>query len=448
MNTVGHISHGLWRHEGNTRERYTDLGFWQDQASLLEEGLFDAVFLADVLGTYDGYRGGPETALREAVQVPNNDPLMVIPAMAAVTAHLGFVATFSTTYEPPFAFARRASTLDHLTKGRFGWNVVTSYLPGAARNFGLDDQLDHAQRYARAHEYLDVLYKLWEGSWDDGAVVRDGERGIYTDPAMVRAINHIGEYFRVAGPHLSEPSPQRTPLLYQAGSSETGRAFAARHAEAVFVGGSSLADFEGTISDIRSRAEQNGRGADAVRTLGSAVLIAGATRADAQRKAERYQSLASAEGYLAHAGGGSGIDLAAHPPGAVLADIAASNAGTTDAATSARYAPGRTVGDALAEVTRFDRGPFFAVGTGEEIADEIEGWVAATGIDGFNLRQFVSPGTVEDFVQYVVPELQKRGLYRTAYPDGTLRERLFPGSGPRLPADHPGARYRGGAGLA
>jgi FMN-dependent oxidoreductase (nitrilotriacetate monooxygenase family) len=445
MNTVGHISHGMWVHPQNTRHRYTDLEFWTENAKLLEAALFDTVFLADVVGTYDGYRGGPETAIREAVQIPNNDPLLVIPAMAAVTRHLGFVATFSTTYEPPFAFARRASTLDHLTKGRFGWNVVTSYLPGAARNFGLDDELDHAQRYDRADEYLRVLYKLWEGSWDDGAVVRGVAGRVYTDPAKVRAIDHIGRYFRVAGPHLSEPSPQRTPVIYQAGSSATGRAFAARHAEAVFVGGSSLEDFRSTIADIHHRASENGRAPGAVKTLGSAVIIAGSTQEAAERKAREYEALASAEGYLAHAGGGSGIDLAAYPAQTRIADIP--TVAGRDAATSARYAPGETVGEALRQVTRFDRGPFYAVGTGVQIADAIEGWVAATGIDGFNLRQFLTPGTLEDFLEHVVPELQRRGLYRTGYEQGTLRERLFGPGRATLPPEHPGARYRGGAGL-
>ncbi|PRY70419.1 FMN-dependent oxidoreductase (nitrilotriacetate monooxygenase family) [Glaciihabitans tibetensis] len=447
MNTVGHISHGMWRSPQSTRHRYTDLEFWQERAALAEAGLFDTIFLADVIGAYDGYRGGPETALREAVQIPNNDPLLVIPAMAAVTKHLGFVATFSTTYEPPFTFARRASTLDHLTKGRFGWNVVTSYLPNAARNFGLDDELDHAQRYARAHEYLDVLYKLWEGSWDDDAVVRDAAAGVYTDPGKVRRIDHSGEYFRVAGPHLSEPSLQRTPVIFQAGSSATGRAVAAKHAEVVFVGGSSIEDFAASIADIHRGAEAAGRGPGAVRTLGSAVLIPGKTRAHAEAKAAQYQRLSSAEGYLAHAGGGSGIDLAAYPPETLISEIIASGLVGHDAATAARYTPGTTVADALRETTRFDRGPFFALGTGEEIADAIEGWVRETGIDGFNLRQFVTPGTLEDFVEYVVPELQKRGLYRTEYAHSTLRENLFGAGHPRLPEGHHGARYRGGQNL-
>jgi FMN-dependent oxidoreductase (nitrilotriacetate monooxygenase family) len=442
MNTVGHISQGLWRHPGNAREKYTDLEFWQAQARLLEEGLFDTVFLADVVGAYDGYRDSAETAIREAVQIPNNDPLLVIPAMAAVTDHLGFVATFSTTYEPPFTFARRASTLDHLTKGRFGWNVVTSYLPNAARNFGLDDELSHEQRYDRAHEYMDVVYKLWEGSWEDGAVVRDRERGVYTDPARVHAIDHVGEYFRVAGPHLSEPSPQRTPVLFQAGSSPTGRAFAARHAEVVFVGGATTADFASSMADIHRLAEEGGRGPQAVKTLGSAVLIAGKTHGEAQRRADEYLRMSSAEGYLAYAGGGSGIDLASYPPETLIADIIAAGEGTKDAATMSRHAPGATVGDALREVVRFDRGPFYAVGTGDEIADAIEGWVHDTGIDGFNLRQFTTPGTIENFIEFVVPALQKRGLYRTSYEPGTLRERFFGQGSARLPDTHPAANYR------
>ena len=225
MNCAGHISHGLWVHPDNNRHRFNDLEFWTELAKLLEYGAFDAVFLADVIGAYDGFLGGPETALREAVQIPNNDPLLVIPAMAAVTRGLGFAATFSVTYEPPFAFARRMSTLDHLTRGRVAWNVVTSYLPNAARNFGLADEIDHDHRYEIADEYMDVCYKLWEGSWDDDAVIQDREHRVYTDPAKVRHINHEGTYYRVAGPHLSQPSPQRTPVIYQAGSSDAGRGF-------------------------------------------------------------------------------------------------------------------------------------------------------------------------------------------------------------------------------
>ncbi|WP_026550112.1 LLM class flavin-dependent oxidoreductase [Arthrobacter sp. Br18] len=448
MNCVGHISHGLWVHPENNRHRFNDLDFWVEQAKLLEAGLFDTVFLADVVGAYDGYRAGPETALREAVQIPSNDPLLVIPAMAAATKHLGFAATFSTTYEPPFAFARRASTLDHLTKGRFGWNIVTSYLPNAARNFGLPDEVEHDRRYEIADEYLDVLYKLWEGSWDDDAVVQDREHRVYTDPTKVRYINHRGPHFSVAGPHLSQPSLQRTPVLFQVGSSVAGKAFAAKHAEAVFVGGTDLAAYRDNVADLRRLAEENGRSRHHIKAFAGAVVIVGRTHKDALRKAEEFRKLSSAEGYLAHQGG-SGVDLAAYHPSELVEDILArENRPGRDRQPSNRRLPaGTTVGQALERVTRFDRGPFFAVGTVVEVVNEIERWVRETDLDGFNLRQFLTPGTAEDFVEHVLPELQRRGLYRTSYEEGTLRERLFGAGNSRLFESHPGARYRGGANL-
>jgi FMN-dependent oxidoreductase (nitrilotriacetate monooxygenase family) len=448
MNTVGHISHGLWVHPENNRHRFNDLDFWIEEAKLLEEGLFDSVFLADVVGAYDGYRAGPETALREGVQIPSNDPLLVIPAMAAVTKHLGFAATFSTTYEPPFAFARRASTLDHLTKGRFGWNIVTSYLPNAARNFGLDDEIAHDDRYAIADEYLDVLYKLWEGSWDDDAVIRDRDNRVYTDPSKVRYINHRGEFYRVAGPHLSEPSLQRTPVLFQAGSSPRGKAFAAKHAEAVFVGGSTLEQYRTNVADIRRLADENGRGGAHIKTFASAVIIVDKDRESAEAKAEEFRRRSSAEGYLAHAGGG-GIDLAAYPKNALIADILAAEnkQGRDNSANNRRYPPGATVGEALETLTRFDRNPFYVAGSPGDVADAVERWVAETDLDGFNLRQFLTPGSAENFIEYVVPELQRRGLYRTKYEESTLRERLFGLGNQRLFPEHPGARYRGGANL-
>lgn len=449
MACVGHISHGLWVHPDNTRDRFNDIDFWTSQARLLEDGLFDAVFLADVIGTYDGYRGGAETALREAVQIPNNDPLVIIPAMAAVTKHLGFAATFSTTYEPPFAFARRASTLDHLTRGRFGWNVVTSYLPNAARNFGLEDEVEHDTRYAYAEEYMDVVYKLWEGSWDDDAVVADRAGHVYTDPAKVRYIDHVGPRHRVAGPHLSQPSPQRTPVLFQAGSSGAGRAFGARHAEAIFVGGHDLASYRDVITDVRRQAVENGRAAEDVKAYAMAVIIVGRTEIEAQRKADEFALLSRAEGYLAHAGGG-GIDLAAYPPHMRMADVleAEARAGRDHRNRTRFYRADGTVADALHEITRFDRPPFVAIGTPTQVVDRIEEWVARTGLDGFNLRQFLTPGTAEDFIELVVPELQRRGLYRTSYEDGTLRERLFGQGRARLPGSHPAARFRGGANLS
>jgi FMN-dependent oxidoreductase (nitrilotriacetate monooxygenase family) len=251
MNCVSHITHGLWRLPGNSRTRFNDIEYWTELAQLLEAGGFDAVFLADVIGAYDVFRGGPETAIREGLQIPSNDPMLVVPAMAAVTKNLGFGITFSTTYEPPFAFARRMSTLDHLTKGRVGWNIVTSYLPNAARNFGLTGEVDHDTRYEIADEYLDVLYKLWEGSWDDDAVIEDRENNIYADPSKVRYIDHEGPRFSVAGPHLSSPSTQRTPFLIQATQSARGIEFAGRHASGMSWNGRAARGMPSSSSSVR-----------------------------------------------------------------------------------------------------------------------------------------------------------------------------------------------------
>lgn len=205
---------------------------------------------------YDTYKQSKEPSIRDGMQIPLIDAALVIPVMASVTKHLSFAFTVSTTYEPPFAHARRFSTLDHLTQGRIAWNVVTSYLPNAARNFGLPEMIKHDRRYDIADEYLEVCYKLWELSWEDGAVIEDVKNGILVDPSKVHEINHSGEFFHVEGPHLSEPSLQRTPVLYQAGVSERGREFAAKHAECVFVGGQ-LRKGSGSIQRILNNVLKN-----------------------------------------------------------------------------------------------------------------------------------------------------------------------------------------------
>ena len=224
MNCVGHQSPGLWAHPRDRSSQYKDLEYWTDLARLLERGRFDGLFIADVLGIYDVLDGNGDAAIRQAAQVPVNDPLALITPMAAVTRHLGFGLTASLSFEHPYPFARRLSTLDHLTKGRIGWNVVTSYLESGARNLGQQAQLDHDRRYDYADEYLQVLYKLFEGSWEDGAVLRDRRRRIFSDPGKIHEIRHVGEHFQVPGIHLCEPSPQRTPVLYQAGASSRGSA--------------------------------------------------------------------------------------------------------------------------------------------------------------------------------------------------------------------------------
>lgn len=443
MNCVSHITHGLWRLPDNNRHRYTDIRYWTELARITEDGGFDAIFIADVVGAYDVFRGGPADALREGLQIPNNDPLLVVPAMAAVADNVGFGVTFSTSYEPPFAFARRMSTLDHLTDGRVGWNIVTSYLPNAARNFGLDDEIPHDTRFAMAEEYLDVLYKLWEGSWDDDAVVRDADRGVYTEPERVRYIDHVGEYFRVAGPHLSEPSRQRTPVLFQATASSAGIGQAGRHAEAVFTGARNEAAITPLIDRFRSSAREAGRPGDDLKVIVQAAVIVGRTSAEVAEKVQAYRAHSSVVGRYVHAS--LPFDPTAHPGHITVAE-ALEREGVPESAV-----PPATLGTTIAEfasstASSLER-DFFAAGTPAEVADEIERWLDEVGIDGINLRQYHSFDTVRDFVDLVVPELRRRGRVREAYTPGeTLRRRLT-GAGDRLPDWHPAASYRGGRGL-
>src|SRR3984957_6732394 len=227
MNCVVHQSAGLWAHPRDRADEYARLDYWIDVAQILEQGKFDGLFIADVLGVYDVYGGNVDTALKTAAQLPLNDPVLLIPPMARVTRNLGFGVTCTLSFEPPYPFARRMSTLDHLTDGRAGWNIVTGYLNSAARGAGKDKQTAHDDRYDIADEYMEVVYKLWEGGWADDAVKADALRGLFTDPERVRKVKHDGEHFRLDALHLSEPSPQRTPVLYQAGTSPAGRGFAA-----------------------------------------------------------------------------------------------------------------------------------------------------------------------------------------------------------------------------
>jgi len=273
MNCVGHQAQGLWRHPRDRSAEYRSLNHWVNLARLLERGKFDGLFLADVLGIYDVYGGSPDTALREAVQAPVNDPLLIIPSMAQATEHLGFAVTCNLSHEPPLPFARKMTTLDHLTDGRIGWNVVTGYLDSGAKGAGRDKQVTHDVRYDIAQEFMDIQYGFWEGSWEDGAVRRDRAAGVFTDPARVHRVTYDGEYFRVDGVHLCEPSPQRTPVIYQAGSSAKGTAFAARHAECVFIGGNEPAKMAADVAKLRNLAVENGRAASDILVFALATVV-------------------------------------------------------------------------------------------------------------------------------------------------------------------------------
>jgi FMN-dependent oxidoreductase (nitrilotriacetate monooxygenase family) len=305
MACIGHIQQGLWTHLRDRSTDYRSLDHWVSLARTLERGLFDGLFLADVLGVYDVYDGRPDASLRNAVQVPLVDPVLLIPAMAHATTHLGFGVTCNLAYEPPYLFARRMSSLDHLTNGRIGWNIVTGYLDSAARGMGFDAQMAHDDRYDLADEYMQAVYALWEGSWQDDAVVNDRAAGIYTDPARVHRVQHEGRQYKLAAVHLCEPSPQRTPVLYQAGASDRGRAFAARHAECVFVNGSGKTNVARLVADLRARATPR-----PVQVFVGATVVVGRTEREAQDKLAEYRRHASVEGALAHAAASLGIDFA------------------------------------------------------------------------------------------------------------------------------------------
>ncbi|SCM54794.1 FMN-dependent oxidoreductase, nitrilotriacetate monooxygenase family [Hafnia alvei] len=310
MNCVGHIHHGMWTHPEDRSTDFNSLSYWLDLAKLLERGLFDGLFIADIVGVYDVYQQGIGLTARESIQLPVNDPMLLVPAMASVTQHLGFGVTANLSYEQPYLFARRMSTLDHLTQGRAGWNIVTGYLDSAARAMGQTQQIPHDRRYDMADEYLDVLYQLWEGSWQEDALLADRQNRVYANSDKIHCIQHHGEFFDVEGYHLTSPSPQRTPLLYQAGSSKRGIQFAARHAECTFVNGATPQAMKAQVNTLRHAAIAAGRRADSLKVFMGVGVIVAKTEAEAKEKHQEYLRYASPEAGLAHFSSSTGIDLA------------------------------------------------------------------------------------------------------------------------------------------
>lgn len=439
MNCVGHIQQGLWRHPRDQSTRYCELDYWLDHARRLEAGFFDGIFFADVLGVYDVYQGSPDAALRHAVQVPVNDPLMLIPAMASVTRHLGFGVTANLSYESPYSFARRLSTLDHLTGGRIGWNIVTGYLDSAARAMGFEAQRAHDDRYDLADEFMAVVYALWEGSWADDAVLADRIGGQYADPQRIRRVRHQGPQYRIDAMHLSEPSPQRTPVLFQAGASDRGKRFAAQHAECVFLNGQSEAAVRELVLDLRKQAMAYGRAADSLRIFLGATIVTGATEAEAKDRFEDYRQYVSSEAALVHAAASLGIDLSRfdldEPVDGSNSQAIRSNVDAVARQQGARPS-GWTVRRLLEQMVLGSRQTPL-VGSGAQIAEALIRWRDVCGVDGFNLSRTVVPECFDDFIAHVVPQLQSRGACRTSHEAGTLRRKLF--GQDRLPPEHPGA---------
>lgn len=440
MSTVSHGNFGLWRHPEDRTHNYTDVRYWVDLAKLLDAGGFDLLFIADAVGQLDVYGGDASAALQRAVQTPVTDPLLAVSAMAAATDRLGFGITVSTTYESPYLLARKFSTLDHLTDGRIGWNIVTSLLDSAARNIiGRDRQIPHDERYAIAQEFVEVTYKLWEGSWESDAVVRDRGGGVYTDAAKVHAIGHEGEYFSIPGAHLVEPSPQRTPVLFQAGTSTAGREFAARNAELVFASDPRPEVLRANIDDIRRRAVAHGRKPDSIKFLTSVEIVTDSTDSAAHAKADELSSYHDLESGLVLLSALSGVDWSEYGVDRPIEQFETDASRSILAAVEDPNIRHRlTLRDYVGGLGGFG-GQLF-VGSGRTVADGLEAYAERSGVDGFNIVYHITPGSFADVARYLIPELRRRG--RASDSDAsTLRERIFGGAA-LLADDHPASAFR------
>lgn len=441
-----HLTAGSWRTGDDQGDRYKDLAYWTETAKLLEEARFDGLFLADTVGYHDVYAGGPEAAMRDAAQFPINDPALLVSGMAAVTQHLGFGVTSSLTYEQPYSMARKFSTLDHLTGGRVGWNIVTSYSESAARNFGMGTQMPHDQRYDLAEEYMEVCYKLWEHSWRDDAVVRDRDAATYVEPSRIREIHHSGTYFQVPGFHLCEPSPQRTPVLFQAGASSRGVAFAGAHAEAVFINTMTPELSQRSVAKVRQAAANAGRDPRSVQVLALITVVVAPTDEQAQEKYESYLRSVSYEGALARFAGWTGIDLSGYDPDMPL-QYAETEGVQSIVEMFSKADPSRTwTPRQIAEFLGIGGTGAVIVGAPQTVASELRRWRDVADIDGFNLSYTSKPSSWMEFIDLALPELRRQELVQSDYDRSatTLREKFY-GTGSRLTLPgHPATAAREG----
>ncbi|KAK3708131.1 hypothetical protein LTR37_011635 [Vermiconidia calcicola] len=448
MNCAGHLSPGQWRNPKNGTSNYNKLSFWTSLAQTLDKAGFHCMFIADVLGGYDVYKGPAniDPTLASGAQFPVNDPLYLVPAMAAVTKNLTFGITASTTYDAPYALARRFSTVDHLAEGRVAWNIVTSYLESAARNFGLDTQVEHDERYRIAEEYMEVVYKLWEGSWRDDAAPRDTETGQFAVPGRVRKINHKGKYFNVPGPHICESSPQRTPFLFQAGTSKAGTDFGARHGEAIFLGGQTPQKVRESVDSLRKTAKEKfGRDLTHMKMIAGITIIVDETDEKAFKKRDELLTYGDREGALALVGGWTGIDLSKYSDDEdfkfvglpAVQSMVKRWADTVPGSEGLKWNKSR-IADFLLLGGTMPK----IVGSAKTVADELERWVDEGDIDGFNLAHVTNPGSFEDMIEFLLPELESRGMFTAAVDTegATTRERFLGQS--RLLDDHTGSQYK------
>ena len=413
------IHTGSWRYPGAYADANFNFKHIKRFAQTLERGRFDAFFMADHLSVLNM----PMEALKRSATVTSFEPMTLLPALAMVTGRLGLIATGSTTYDEPYHVARRFASLDHISAGRAGWNVVTTSNPDASRNFGRDEHLEHALRYKRAREFFDVVTGLWD-SWEDDAFLRDQETGIFFDPAKLHVLGHNGEYFDVRGPLNIARPVQGWPVIVQAGASNAGRQLAAETAEAVFAPAANLEAGQAYYADVKGRMEKAGRDPDQMKILPGCMVVVGSSLDEAKEKRALLDSKVHFDSAIASLSISLGHDASKFDPDGPLPEIPESNASKSgrERAIALAKRENLTVRQLAQRLGGYSG--LCILGTPERIADEMEEWLETRGSDGFNLMFPYLPEGLDDFVDRVVPVLQRRGLFRTEYEGATLRENL------------------------
>ncbi len=413
------IHTGAWRYPGAWPDANFNFAHLKQLAQTLERGRFDAFFMADHLAVLNM----PIEALQRSHTVTSFEPFTLLSALAQHTRHIGLVATASTTFDEAFHIARRFASLDHLSEGRAGWNIVTTSNPDAALNFGRDDHMEHDERYARAREFYDVVTGLWD-SWADDAFERDVDSGRFFDPARLHVLDHKGKYLSVRGPlHIARPV-QGWPVIVQAGASEAGRQLAAETAEAVFAAPGTLAAARSLYADIKGRMRAIGRDPDHLKILPAAFVVVGDTVEEARAIRAKLDSLVHYDSAIASLSIALGHDASKFDPDGPLPEVPETNASQSGRARVVELA--RTEGLTVRQLAQRlgGYGGLAFVGTAQTIADQMQEWLATEGCDGFNVMFPWLPGGLDAFVDKVVPELQRRGIFRREYEGRTLRENL------------------------
>ncbi len=418
MRPVG-IHTGWWRYPGAAPDANSNVTRLARLARTLERGKFDAFFMADHLAVLNM----PMAALKRSATVASLDPLTLLPALAMVTTRLGLIATASTTYNEPYHVARKFASLDHISGGRAGWNLVTSGNPHEAMNFGREEHLEHDTRYRRAREFYDVVTGLWD-SWADDAFGRDPDSGVFFDPDKMRVLDHRGEFLKVRGPLNVARAPQGWPVIVQAGASEAGRQIAAETAEVVFGSSNTLADAQSFYADVKGRVAKLGRDPDHLKILPGVLVVVGDTVAEAEEKKRLLDTLVHADSGLPNLSMRLGTDVSGFDLDAPLPELPESNA--SQSARRKLIDRARRDNLTIRQLARIAGGydGFALVGTPATIADAMEAWLMSGGCDGFNVMFHTVPEGLDDVVDTLVPELQRRGLFRRDYEGATLRENL------------------------